>query len=64
MDRKQIERAEKTAQKLEAQRSGQKSTPRSPSFDAKELRSSPLYDDVLTSRNLSTQQFKDRYGSE
>jgi hypothetical protein len=63
MNRKQIERAEKIAQKLEQQRSGQKSIPKSPRYPAKELRATPEYDDVLQSRNLNTTQFKDRYGS-
>jgi len=64
MNRKQIERAEKIAQKLEAHRTGQKSTPKSPRYPAEELRSSPEYADVLQSRNLNTTQFGARYGSE
>ena len=63
MDRKQIERAEKIAQKLEAQRSGQKSTPKTPRYPAKELRATAEYSDVLQSRKLNTAQFGARYGS-
>jgi len=62
MDRKQIERAEKIAQKLEAHRMGEKSTPKSPRYPAKELRATPEYADVLQSRNLNTSQFGARYG--
>jgi hypothetical protein len=50
MDRKQIERAEKVAQKLEARRAGQKSTPKTPRYPAAELRQTPAYQEEVQRR--------------
>lgn len=61
MDRKQIDRAEKIAQKLEMQRSGQKSSPKTPSPSAEELRQTPFYQEQMekrkSARNLNLSQF-------
>jgi hypothetical protein len=60
MNRKQIERAEKIAQKLEAQRTGQKSTPKTPRYPAAELRQTPEYQEERQRRNnLNQTQFGD-----
>lgn len=61
MNRKQIERAEKIAQKLEAQRNGEKSIPRTPRYSAAELRQTQDYHDEMqrrkSARNINPSQF-------
>jgi hypothetical protein len=61
MDRKQIERAERAAQKLEAHRTGQKSSPKTPKLSASELRQTQDYHDEMqrrkSARNISPTQF-------